>query len=57
MGVPVKVGLSKGAYDVRLGSWLTVARLCPPSVGLPVNAGLARGALVFSCVWILEEPY
>ena len=46
VGVPVKAGLAKGVYPVRLGSWLMVARVYPSRVGVPVNAGLARGALL-----------
>ena len=37
VAVPVKAGLAKGAYPVRLGSWLMVVRVCPPRVAVPVN--------------------
>ena len=44
VAVPVKAGLAKGAYPVRLGIRLVVAIVCPPRVAVPVKAGLARGA-------------
>ena len=40
----VKAGLAKGAYGVRLGIWLIVARVWPPNLAIPVKAGLAKGA-------------
>ena len=44
IAVPVKAGLTRGAYPVRLGIWLVVAMLCPPNAAIPVNAGQTRGA-------------
>ena len=50
VAAPVKAGLVKGVYLVKVGIWLVVAMFCPPKIAVPVKTGLARDALLFSCV-------